>query len=57
MGFFSDTGFEHRDRHIGEEGLLTLEPGAEYVLWERVGVYSDKVLGFNVLADMREALH
>jgi hypothetical protein len=49
-------GFEYRDRHVGEEGLLTLDPGTEYVLWEGVGVYCDQVLSFDILADVHEAL-
>jgi hypothetical protein len=37
----SNTGFEHRDRQIGQESLLTLKPGAEYILWEGIGEYRD----------------
>src|SRR5277367_5676076 len=55
-GFLSNTGFEHRDRQVGEESLLALEPSTEYVLRQGVGVNRDEALRFDVLADVREAL-
>jgi hypothetical protein len=57
MSFFSNTGFEHCDCQIGEEVLLTLDLCAKYVLSERIGVYRNQVLGFDVLANVCEALH